>query len=116
MNLSTLTDRRAFLKTTALASASLAAGLGALAQNGAARPAKRNIKLGLDNFAVRAMGWKAPQPGARLGREDCRREPRRRYAGLGTRHAHRGGGQGLCRRQPRFGQRGLDAGGSTRES
>jgi len=61
MNLSTLTDRRAFLKTTALASARLAAGLGALAQNGAARPAKRNIKLGLDNFAVRAMGWKAPQ-------------------------------------------------------
>lgn len=61
MNLSAPTNRRAFLKTTALASASLAAGLGALAQNGAARPAKRNIKLGLDNFAVRAMGWKAPQ-------------------------------------------------------
>ena len=61
MNLSTLTDRRAFLKTTAVAGAGLAAGLGALAQNEPARPAKRNIKLGLDNFAVRGMGWKAPQ-------------------------------------------------------
>ncbi len=61
MNLSTLTDRRAFLKTTAVASASFAAGLGARAQAAATRPTKRNIKLGLDNFAVRAMGWKAPQ-------------------------------------------------------
>src|SRR5262249_23218715 len=61
MNLSTLTDRRAFLKTTAVASAGLAAGLVALAQNGAVPARRRNIKLGLDNFAVRAMGWKAPQ-------------------------------------------------------
>jgi sugar phosphate isomerase/epimerase len=61
MNLSALTDRRAFLKTTAVASAGLAAGLGALAQDGPARPTKRNIKLGLDNFSVRALGWKAPQ-------------------------------------------------------
>src|SRR3989442_879647 len=61
MNLSTLADRRSFLKTTAVVGASFAAGLGALAQAGANRPDKRNIKLGLDNFAVRAMGWKAPE-------------------------------------------------------
>src|SRR6266540_1014864 len=61
MTLSTLTDRRAFLKTTAIASAGFATGLAALAQNGSGRPAKRNIKLGLDNFAVRAMGWKATE-------------------------------------------------------
>jgi sugar phosphate isomerase/epimerase len=51
------TDRRAFLKTISVAGAAVALGGTALAQ-----PApKRNIKLGLDNFAVRAMGWKAPQ-------------------------------------------------------
>src|SRR5258705_4184713 len=61
MNLSTHTNRRVFLKTAAVASAGFATGLGALAQNGPARPTQRNIKLGLDNFAVRAMGWKAPE-------------------------------------------------------
>jgi sugar phosphate isomerase/epimerase len=30
------------------------------AQDSAAKPPRRNIKLGIDNFAVRAMGWKAP--------------------------------------------------------
>ena len=45
--------RRSFLK--ALAAASLAGP--ALAQNAPA--ARRGIKLGMDNFAVRAMGWKA---------------------------------------------------------
>lgn len=30
------------------------------AQEAATKPARRNIKLGIDNFAVRAMGWKAP--------------------------------------------------------
>jgi sugar phosphate isomerase/epimerase len=51
------TDRRAFLKTISAASAALAVGGAALAE-----PApRRNIKLGLDNFSVRAMGWKAPQ-------------------------------------------------------
>jgi sugar phosphate isomerase/epimerase len=50
-------DRRTFLKTLSAAGATVAAGRSALAQ-----PARRrNIKLGLDNFAVRAMGWKAPQ-------------------------------------------------------
>ncbi len=46
-----------FLKTLSAASAIAALGGAALAQ-----PApRRNIKLGLDNFSVRAMGWKAPQ-------------------------------------------------------
>src|SRR5687767_1823818 len=48
------TSRRAFLGTVVAATAGLATG--ALAQSG-----RRNIKLGIDNFAVRAMGWKAPQ-------------------------------------------------------
>lgn len=52
-------NRRDFLKTVT------AAGVGAvctgslLAQPGSTF--RRNIKLGLDNFAVRGMGWKAPQ-------------------------------------------------------
>ncbi|MBI4325930.1 MAG: sugar phosphate isomerase/epimerase [Chloroflexi bacterium] len=50
--------RREFVKSLAIAGAGLAAGLSAPAQN-AAEP-RKNIKLGLDNFAVRAMGWKAP--------------------------------------------------------
>lgn len=44
-------SRRDFLKTTAFASAATVAG---------AVPAPK-IKVGLDNFAVRAMGWKAPK-------------------------------------------------------
>ncbi len=52
------TDRRTFLKTSTLAVASLATGLSATAQNAVPR---RNIKLGLDNFAVRAMNWNAEQ-------------------------------------------------------
>ena len=43
-------SRRSFLATTALAAGST------FAQN-----AKPKIKIGLDNFAVRAMQWKAPQ-------------------------------------------------------
>jgi sugar phosphate isomerase/epimerase len=59
MNNTTLNpDRRAFLKTSVLAVAGLTASLPATAQNAAPR---RQIKLGLDNFAVRAMNWKASQ-------------------------------------------------------
>jgi len=47
-------SRREFAKTLAWAGAGCAAGLAALSQG-----ARRHIKLGLDNFAVRAMGWKA---------------------------------------------------------
>jgi sugar phosphate isomerase/epimerase len=49
-------DRREFLKSATIASAGLVAGVPAVAEEAVAR---RNIKLGLDNFAVRAMGWKA---------------------------------------------------------
>ncbi|MGB8168583.1 MAG: sugar phosphate isomerase/epimerase [Chthoniobacteraceae bacterium] len=52
-----LTDRRAFLNTLALATtATLTGPIGA-----AEAAARRKIKLGMDNFAVRAMGWKAPE-------------------------------------------------------
>lgn len=52
--------RREFVKTLAAAGATLALGLPALAEDEKKPAAKRNIKLGYDNFAVRAMGWKAP--------------------------------------------------------
>jgi 3-oxoisoapionate decarboxylase len=50
-------NRRTFLKTLSTASAAVALGHPAIAQP----VSRRNIKLGLDNFAVRGMGWKAPQ-------------------------------------------------------
>jgi 3-oxoisoapionate decarboxylase len=49
------TTRRDFLKTAAVAAAGLAA-----APSFAAETSKRT-KIGLDNFAVRGMNWKAPQ-------------------------------------------------------
>lgn len=49
-------SRRTFSKTVALASASLATGLTAVAQE--AKPRSRNIKLGMDNYSVRNMNWK----------------------------------------------------------
>jgi len=58
--------RREFVQSLALAGASLAAGgaARALAAGGAAEPKATagapRIKLGMDNFAVRAMEWKAP--------------------------------------------------------
>ncbi len=52
-------SRRDFLATlTAAASASLLSG--AQAGDDKAQSAGKKIKLGIDNFAVRAMGWKAP--------------------------------------------------------
>lgn len=53
-----MTKRRDFLKSLA------AAGLGATAySSGGAQTGvkRRNIKLGFDNFSIRAYGWKAPQ-------------------------------------------------------
>jgi sugar phosphate isomerase/epimerase len=50
------TTRRDFLKTAAVAAAGFAATSPTKAQ-----PAGARIKLGMDNFAVRAMGWKAPE-------------------------------------------------------
>ena len=59
---SSQTSRRAFLRSTAAAAAGLAVLPGARAQ-AASSPAARkpSIKLGLDNFSVRALGWKAGQ-------------------------------------------------------
>jgi len=51
-------NRREFVSTLALATAAVTAGSAALSH---AQPAKRGIKLGLDNFALRAMKWKAAQ-------------------------------------------------------
>ena len=57
---SSATSRRSFLKAASLAGVGAVLGrVGELV--GAETPARRGIKLGLDNFAVRAMGWKAPQ-------------------------------------------------------
>ena len=50
-------NRRHFV--TSLAAASTVASAPLL--RAAARPAGPKIKLGIDNFAVRAMGWKAPE-------------------------------------------------------
>ncbi len=60
---SSQTTRRAFLRSATAAAAGLAVLPGAAAQAAASSPAaqKRNIKLGLDNFSVRGLGWKAGQ-------------------------------------------------------
>lgn len=52
-------SRRTFLQTTALAGAALTAGLSITPAATTSR--KRNIKLGYDNFAVRALKWNARQ-------------------------------------------------------
>ena len=50
-------ERRQFLKTSAaLAAGSLAAGRLATAAEGG-----KKLKLGFDNFSIRALGWKAPR-------------------------------------------------------
>jgi len=49
--------RRRFLQHSALAASALALGT---VFPGPLRP-RRNLKLGFDNFSVRALGWKAPQ-------------------------------------------------------
>jgi sugar phosphate isomerase/epimerase len=51
-------DRRSFFKTTALVGAGLALG-GAL-KAAESTVASKKLKLGFDNFSVRAMNWKAP--------------------------------------------------------
>lgn len=58
-SLSSLLDRRHFLKSVALAGAGSMLGSVAIGTRAQAAPAKKNIKLGIDNFAVRAMEWKA---------------------------------------------------------
>ena len=54
-------NRRMFVQSLATAGAGLALGLPGKAQGQAPATGARRIKLGLDNFAVRAMKWKAPQ-------------------------------------------------------
>src|SRR5881628_641967 len=54
-------SRREFVKTLAVTGAGAVAALPALAQDSGPNAAKRTIKLGLDNFSVRAMGWNAEQ-------------------------------------------------------
>src|SRR5258706_9763945 len=49
-------DRRQFVKSLAAVAAGWALGLPVLAQ---AQSSARKIKLGMDNFSVRALGWKA---------------------------------------------------------
>lgn len=55
------TDRRNFMRTAALTSATLACGAMPSSAEGASPARRRNIKLGLDNFSLRAWGWKAGQ-------------------------------------------------------
>ncbi len=52
------TSRRDFLKTVSTVAATIALAPATFAQNDA--PQKLGLKLGLDNFAVRDMKWKAP--------------------------------------------------------
>ena len=52
-------DRRNFLKTGLLTGAGLGFGAALLAEVANVAAPKRKIRLGLDNFAVRAMKWKA---------------------------------------------------------
>ena len=54
-NSPSLLPRRSFLQTI------VAAGAASLAGSVFAANAGKKIKVGIDNFAVRAMGWKAPQ-------------------------------------------------------
>jgi sugar phosphate isomerase/epimerase len=57
----TAPSRREFLRTAAAAGLTLAAaGPGGLAA-GSSPAAPRRIKLGFDNFSLRAFGWKAPR-------------------------------------------------------
>jgi len=51
--------RRQFLQTFAAAPA--AAGLFSMTTADSQTTKKRNLKLGFDNYAIRAFGWKAPQ-------------------------------------------------------
>jgi sugar phosphate isomerase/epimerase len=52
-------SRRDFVKAGVVAGAGAALGLSAPSRADGSE--RRGVKLGLDNFAVRAMGWKAPQ-------------------------------------------------------
>ena len=57
------TNRRRFLRTTSLAAAAAPAvrPLAVAAPTAAAPAAPARLKLGFDNFSLRALGWKAPR-------------------------------------------------------
>src|SRR5262249_27661963 len=56
------TSRRQFVKSLAVAGAATMTDISMTdAPSFAQTPKRRNIKLGFDNFSIRAMGWKAPQ-------------------------------------------------------
>jgi sugar phosphate isomerase/epimerase len=50
-----MTNRRQFVQSLAIT------GVAAMTESLAQSAKRRNLKLGFDNFSVRAMGWKAPQ-------------------------------------------------------
>src|SRR5690349_6559354 len=51
------TNRREFLKSTAVAASGIAIAGTLFAEDKA--PAAKKLRLGFDNFSIRAMGWKA---------------------------------------------------------
>ena len=51
--------RRAFVKSIGAIGPGLALGFGKAGPE--EKPMRRNIKLGFDNYSIRALGWKAPQ-------------------------------------------------------
>src|SRR6187551_248151 len=58
-----MTSRRSFMKkTAAAAAAATATAIPVTAQTAApaAAPGSVKLKLGFDNFSIRALGWKAP--------------------------------------------------------
>src|SRR5215475_14969448 len=56
----TTTSRRQFIKSLAVAGAATMTDTTSFVQ-GAQGAKRRRLKLGFDNFSIRAMGWKAPQ-------------------------------------------------------
>src|SRR5258708_3659128 len=54
------TDRRTFLKLAATAGAGVIFTGSARSQDTAPASPKKRLKLGFDNFSIRAMNWKAP--------------------------------------------------------
>ena len=54
-------SRRQFVQSLTIAGAGLAIGSTTLGQKSSSKMSGRKIKLGFDNFSIRAFGWKAPQ-------------------------------------------------------
>jgi sugar phosphate isomerase/epimerase len=54
-------SRRQFVKSFALAGTGVAMGFPGPDQNSSTGKSRHRLKLGFDNFSIRALGWKAPQ-------------------------------------------------------